>query len=842
MKKRIIKILILLIFITFIYSFVKIYAMEESGLADSILEYTEEYQNWLALSEEERSKILEPRKYDIIIRKDNNTYLRNLDNVLRVQKMLRANVSESYDLREQIPENVIIKNQGNTNSCWSFASIGALETNLAVRDKINQLPTVVYDFSERHMNYSVVKRAFYDDKVNEYGYAKTLSVGGNFYTATQYLTNGQGAINEEDMPFVDSEANIDLSEIQNKNVTTTLYDTIEFPAVEPSEKDQVMSSIKEHIVNYGGVYAGIHGAKILGDTYNNKTGAIYCDDEEMDHAVLVIGWDDNYDVSNFNENQRPSENGAWIIKNSWGESIKEQLSDLKQNMYDNMQNSAWNSIEDITDEEVISSCEEVYGEGKVTIQDDEVVVELGDNGYMYISYEDCNIYKYLIGIEKATNTKDYDNVYQNDMLGECAVVPISDSGNIYIANVFSRDSSQHETIDRISITTFQGYTCKVFINPNGSSKAKTDLQEVELAKGDSVSFEAGYHVIEFAQPVELTGDSFVVVVQIEDEGQTRYISLEKKVEGTFWQEAEVNAGESFYTNESRLSENDWDDIGIKEHIEGNICVKAYTKIITETEEPGTEEPGTEEPGTEEPGTEEPGTEEPGTEEPGIEEPETQEPGTEKPETEEPGTEEPTLSDFENVKSVITNSKLYFNSSDLSQNSSGITIEISGIKQGDESNTYIYYYYISGTKGDTNITNWTQTEIIQESDGTYSIILNINSEDLENYEEIADSDNMYIYIREIAQINQQSSEQIATLEVENQAEPECYIDGVMVGSIDDVLNYSNNTESADENQEKDNTVVSGILPYTGGTTFKIIISILLIVFGSFAYYKYKTIDK
>ena len=45
--------------------------------------------------------------------------------------------------------------------------------------------------------------------------------------------------------------------------------------------------------------------------------------------------------------------------------------------------------------------------------------------------------------------------------------------------------------------------------------------------------------------------------------------------------------------------------------------------------------------------------------------------------------------------------------------------------------------------------------------------------------------MYIYIREIAQINQQSSEQIATLEVENQAEPECYIDGVMVGSIDDV---------------------------------------------------------
>lgn len=34
------------------------------------------------------------------------------------------------------------------------------------------------------------------------------------------------------------------------------------------------------------------------------------------HAVAIVGWDDNYDRSNFN--LTPPGNGIWIIKNSWG--------------------------------------------------------------------------------------------------------------------------------------------------------------------------------------------------------------------------------------------------------------------------------------------------------------------------------------------------------------------------------------------------------------------------------------------------------------------------------------------------------------------------------------------
>lgn len=810
MKKQVVQIIILiLIMITFGF-LGKTYAADKMGIGD-LVPYTEEYQKWLQLSEEERSQLLEPRKFEIIQRKDHKTYLNEMNNVFKMQRLLRANISENYDLREKIAENVKIKNQENTNSCWAFATIGVLESNLALRDLNNQKPVEIYDFSEQHMNYATAKRAFLNDEINEYGFNRTLSAGGTYETATQYLSNGLGAVNESEMPFKNSEENIDIAQIQNKEVVTTLYDTVLFPSVDPSQREQIMDSMKEHIVNYGGIYAGIHGAQLLagGDAYNNKTGAIYCKDEPMDHAVVIIGWDDNYDVSNFNENQRPSQNGAWIIKNSWGEKSIANLSDLKQTIFDTVDNSQWNSPEDITDQEILQAYQSQYGDDKVSIEEENIVIEIGDKGYMYISYEDANVYKNLMGIEKATNTKDYQNVYQNDILGSNALLPINTSGYVYIANVFTRNPAQKEALDRISVHTYQGYKCKVFVNPNGKSMAKEDLQEVKLAEGDSISFEPGYHSIEFANPIELTGDSFAVVLQIEDEGEIRYVSMETNMPGTVYDEAIVNAGESFYTNEVGFAQNNWLDMGITENVKGNVCIKAYTTSEIPEKPDDSEDLETETP--------------------------------ENPQ------KEPIPSDFTNAKSVITESKLYFSSDDLSQASSENIIKISGIKIGDESDIYTYYYHISGKQGENNITDWTEVKATRENDGTYSILCHIKSEELENFEQIVESDNLYVYIKEVAEVNQQKAEQIVTLEVDNQTEPKCYIDGVMIGGIEDILNYNNQNNSNYENQEninqnKDNTVATSVLPHAGGMTFKIIFVVLLIACGGFAYYRYKNIDR
>ena len=38
----------------------------------------------------------------------------------------------------------------------------------------------------------------------------------------------------------------------------------------------------------------------------------------VNHAVTIVGWDDNYKKENFIDGPKPSRNGAWIVKNSYG--------------------------------------------------------------------------------------------------------------------------------------------------------------------------------------------------------------------------------------------------------------------------------------------------------------------------------------------------------------------------------------------------------------------------------------------------------------------------------------------------------------------------------------------
>lgn len=41
---------------------------------------------------------------------------------------------------------------------------------------------------------------------------------------------------------------------------------------------------------------------------------------DADHAAVIVGWDDDYSASNFVEEYRPEDDGAFIVKNSWGTS------------------------------------------------------------------------------------------------------------------------------------------------------------------------------------------------------------------------------------------------------------------------------------------------------------------------------------------------------------------------------------------------------------------------------------------------------------------------------------------------------------------------------------------
>ena len=584
MNSKLIKIFSVIIITIIAFSFIGVNAYSDYEVKEA--DYSDEYKQWLELSDEEKEKVVKPRKYNIIQDYDNSTYIKSIDNVFKAQQLLRAAIPTKYDLRSLIPENLKVRDQMQTNTCWAFSTLGALESTLALSNYNAGLPVTEYDFSERHMSYGLTRDAFLNGEINEYGYSRKISDGGNFWMAMQYLTNGMGAVNEEDLPFENNESDIDISEIENPNVQTTIYDSKEIPALsqdEIAQRDQVVQTIKEHVMNYGGVYANVHGPNLNGEnTYNNKTGAVYCDNQaesEINHSVLIVGWDDDYSVDNFNEEKKPTSNGAWIVKNSWGEYTTENLSDIKQQIFDANPDAGWNSPDEVDNSTVQQVLDNNFGEGKATIVGDEIHIEVGIDGFMYYSYEDVTIYSGLGGIEKVTATKDYDNIYQNDVLGAngAAVVNVAGIGNL--ANVFTRDKNKEEVLDKISIYSYKGYEYKVLVNPNNDSKDPQDLIEVELKEGDTQEETAGYHVLEFANPIRLTGDKFVVVVQILNSGNEKYVSIEKQEDGTNWETAEVNEGESFFASESEFASNSWQDMATwqNETVQGNLCIKAYTK-------------------------------------------------------------------------------------------------------------------------------------------------------------------------------------------------------------------------------------------------------------------------
>ena len=323
--KKAVKIITLLVFMLILLANQRVFATNVANLFQKE-EYSEDFQKWLELSDEEKKNTMMPRMYEI-----ENTEIVS-KNPLYIARMLKASINSRYSLRDVIPANVVIRNQQQTNSCWAFATLSSLETNLALSNYKKGINlSKIYDFSERHMEYATSK-TFANNVENKSGYNRQVGSGGSYQLSTSYLTNGSGAIPESEMPFENNENIIDISQIQNKTVSSQVYDTVVFPdyrTATDENKAEIMNQIKQHIQNYGSVQASIHGnssSLSAFNCYNNDTGAKFCNSSIMhsiDHGVSIIGWDDNYSIDNFPEESKPTSNGAWIVRNSWGEKAEE---------------------------------------------------------------------------------------------------------------------------------------------------------------------------------------------------------------------------------------------------------------------------------------------------------------------------------------------------------------------------------------------------------------------------------------------------------------------------------------------------------------------------------------
>ena len=535
MKKQMKILITIAIFLSLILVTFEVHAV---NTIDGQIEISQNYLEYLELTEEEKKNVMAPKMYDIPKSKIEIT------NPFKLGKFLGSSLQTKYSLKDIIPENVIVKNQLATSTCWAFSSLASLETHLALQDYKNGKDTVVYDLSERHMDYATTK-VFLNGQINEFGFNRKPGSNGVIGIPTAYLTNGLGAVAEDEMPFSENVDLIDINEIQNKNVITQVNDIITFPSyTELDDRTQIKQQMKEHIMNYGGINASINASA-------NQAGAIYCDNSvnyKIDHSVVIVGWDDEYSTENFDEWFRPKNPGAWIAKNSYGE-------------------------------------------------------EIGDNGFWYISYDDALVYKQLVGITNAQTEKNYENIYQYDELGGYLKFTKNGTSKIYLATEFNKKTEGKEYLTQVSINASEAYTCKVYVNPNGTSKEMKDLQQVELKTGESETFEAGYHTIEFAKPIKI-GDNFVIVLEIEGK-QADSISMLTEVNfGEFFTDpiyanaanhvydtVTIADSKCFFGAEEEIKNNQWTDTSkLYENSEGKLpnldtTIKAFTtsKILENIE-------------------------------------------------------------------------------------------------------------------------------------------------------------------------------------------------------------------------------------------------------------------
>ena len=343
-----------------------------------------------------------------------------------------------------------IKNQNPYGTCWAHAAMASAEADLWKKG----LADSTIDLSEWQLAYF-----FYHtvedplggtagDSVTVVG-DTYLNKGGNQQLATYRLATWQGVTQEADAPY---------STVYNDS-TKTLDDSLAYGkdayhlenAYWVSMKDRDI--VKQLIMEYGACAASYcHDKKYYNSTdqwYRSEPLAEYNPTEtNTNHAITIVGWDDNYSKDNFGT-YKPSSNGAWLCKNSWG--------------------SNWSK-----------------------------------DGLFYISYEDVpnlngNAYFYDYG-----TSDNYDYNYQYDGGVGMSTYSVANAANVYTAN-------SAETLKAVGFYTEDvQYTCtiKIYKNCTGNPVSGT-LVSTQTATEPY----AGFHTVVLDTPVDLNaGDTYSVVV------------------------------------------------------------------------------------------------------------------------------------------------------------------------------------------------------------------------------------------------------------------------------------------------------------------------------------------
>lgn len=436
------------------------------------------------------------------------------------------NISSQYNI--QNPKNFIspIKDQGQDGVCWAFSTIGVMESSLLKQENLTQLDT--YDFSENHMRHALSK-----DGNNPLGFERKHDGGGNFKMGLAYLTRGEinGPVWEKDDVYEYNQP------VRDVNITSaigaedfyvtksiTLADLPEKPT--QAQKNARINEIKQLVMDYGSVTLSYYSDNNYYDDPYKPTSYYYNGDiSNSNHAVAIVGWDDNYNKDNFK--YKPENNGAFLIKNSWG---------IRGNL----------------------------------------------DGYFYMSYEDKFALSGINAIASVESREFYDNLYEYDPFGNIGgSIGFGLDTNAY-ANVFEC-ISENEILTAISTNTIiPNIYLKFFVSTDDSFK---NLKEVNIQgygsktdRGYQIP-DTGYITFKLESPIELKSNKFAIAIEVYNpNNKLNTIPMERNTNG-YLSNATQNAGESFMAPDVSYLVSNRNIYDLASQYQANACIKAFTKNV-----------------------------------------------------------------------------------------------------------------------------------------------------------------------------------------------------------------------------------------------------------------------
>ncbi len=255
-----------------------------------------------------------------------------------------------------------------------------------------------------------------------------------------------------------------------------------------------------------------------------EDGKIYAhytyEPEHINHAVTIVGWDDTFPASYFLEGHNPPGDGAWIVKNSWGDK--------------------W-----------------------------------GDGGYFYLSYYDKSIgciesFEYMVDEELRMRQGLY--IVEHDLMKATGSSSVLYSEPVYMANVFDVDADivlQDVSVMTMNLNT--RVTASVYLlNPDPGSPVDGTLVGTIT---ETIPY-AGYHRLELDEKCYIPAGSKIgisVIERVETEDGLKYALINTVAPGEgsvdyyqsndpehvipFYDTGVVNPGESFVS----FTDGNWTD-------------------------------------------------------------------------------------------------------------------------------------------------------------------------------------------------------------------------------------------------------------------------------------------